>query len=464
MLIQIIEDDKALAELIKTRVEEEGYKTALAYTAKDALAWLENHVPHIMLLDYTLPDMNAKEFIEELIAHQKPVPSFIISTGGGDERIAVDMMKSGARDYIRKDSLFLEMLPALLRKVSGEIETENKLKETEANYRLLAENACDVIWILDLSTMRFRYISPSVEKMRGYTVEEALEQELSSSVCPISFAALKGSLPERLSLYKNGLTDNGFFDEIEQPRKDGSTVWTEATSRIVPNKASGHLEIIGVSRDITQRRVYESKVNTLLSEKDLILKEVHHRIKNNMNTIKSLLSLQAGTLRDEEAVHALDDAQSRIDSMMILYDKLYNSEDFNEISVAEYIPTLVDEIIEHFPNAGNVTIEKNIDPFFLDAKKLQPLGIIINELITNIMKYAFTDKTEGKIFISASMNDNQVFVIIADNGIGMPESVNFGSSTGFGLTLVAGLVKQLRGKIRIERENGTRIILEFRKY
>jgi two-component sensor histidine kinase len=146
---------------------------------------------------------------------------------------------------------------------------------------------------------------------------------------------------------------------------------------------------------------------------------------------------------------------------MILYDKLYRSEDYKEISVMNYLPALIDEIMANFENPGSIIIEKRIGDFPLGAKKLQPLGIIINELLTNIMKYAFADRTEGLITVSAEIEGNRAVFIVADNGTGLPVSIDFEHSTGFGMQLISMLTAQLNGIIRVERENGTKFILEF---
>jgi two-component sensor histidine kinase len=134
-----------------------------------------------------------------------------------------------------------------------------------------------------------------------------------------------------------------------------------------------------------------------------------------------------------------------------------------EISIKEYLFSLIDEIIENFPNSNSVTVEKNIDDFIFDAKRLQSIGIIINELLTNIMKYAFVGKDEGVklIAVSVKKNKNTVSIIIKDNGVGIPVNTNFENSSGFGLTLVRLLTEQVGGTIRIERENGTSVVLEF---
>ncbi len=211
----------------------------------------------------------------------------------------------------------------------------------------------------------------------------------------------------------------------------------------------------------TEQKEAERKISALLDEKELILKEVHHRIKNNMNTIGSLLSLQAGILTEPEAIRALEDAGSRIHSMSLLYDKLYRAADFNELSVREYLSSLVDDVLENFPNGKDVKGEKDLDDFMLDAKRLQTLGIIVSELLTNVMKYAFKGRRNGLVIVSAKEKDGRVVVSVRDDGSGIPESIDIEKPTGFGLQLVHALARQLNGTIRIEREEGTKIAVAF---
>ena len=180
-----------------------------------------------------------------------------------------------------------------------------------------------------------------------------------------------------------------------------------------------------------------------------------------MNTISSLLSLQVQTLKEPLAIDALEDAIARVRSMRILYDKLYCSDNFNELSIKDYLPSLIDEIISNFPNSQIVKVEKSIQDITLDAKHLQPLGIIINELLTNIMKYAFKERASGLISVYATKFKGHVAISVQDDGKSIPESVSFENSTGFGLQLVHALTQQLEGAIRIERENGTKVVLEF---
>jgi len=219
--------------------------------------------------------------------------------------------------------------------------------------------------------------------------------------------------------------------------------------------------ILSVIHDITDRKNAENKIKALLEEKVLILKEVHHRIKNNMNTVNSLLVLQSEFIEEPAAKAALADAGSRVRSMMVLYEKLYLSDNFQYVSATQYISSLIDEIIKNFPNSRSVKIVKRLDDFVLDVNRIQPFGIIINELLTNIMKYAFIGRSDGVITVTASLKNKSLCFILHDNGIGIPESIDFKNSTGFGLLLVEMLAKQLNCSLKIEREDGTKIVMEF---
>jgi two-component sensor histidine kinase len=213
--------------------------------------------------------------------------------------------------------------------------------------------------------------------------------------------------------------------------------------------------------DITDRKHADEVIKSLLAEKELILREVHHRIKNNMNAMTAILSLQARKMEDRAAVAAFEDAGERMQSMQVLYDMLYQSASFSELSIMSYLPTLVDALLPNFPGFESVTVEKRIDDVILDVKHLQPLGLIVNELLTNSMKYAFTDAGGGHIVVSATRAAGRLIVVVQDDGKGLPESVSFENPSGFGLRLVQTFTKQLQGTIRIERGNGTKVILEF---
>jgi len=256
---------------------------------------------------------------------------------------------------------------------------------------------------------------------------------------------------------------NDFNTTFRVLHPDGKVLYLKADAKIIRDTDGKPLRMTGINRDITEEIESEKLMEKMLVEKELILKEVHHRIKNNMNTLNSLLSIQAQTVSEQSARIALEDAGARVQNMSFLYDKLYQSPSFSELSVKDYLPALIDEIIANFPNRKMVVVEKDIKDFMLDAKLLQPLGIIVNELLTNIMKYAFAGRDSGLITVSATNSGGRVVFSTQDNGVGMPESIDFGNSTGFGMILIYNLAKQLKGTIHMERGNGTKTVLEFDK-
>lgn len=203
------------------------------------------------------------------------------------------------------------------------------------------------------------------------------------------------------------------------------------------------------------------EVNVLLEEKEIILKEVHHRIKNNMGTILSLISIQSDESNNPEVQEILQDVYGRIYSMMLLYDKLYNSPSLEFISIREYIDTLIKEIIGIFPNASNVSVNLNIQDFDFPSKKLPSFGIIMNELITNSMKYGFVNKKFGTISISLTKKDSKVSFEYMDDGPGFNLQNLSNHARGFGLQLVRILVKQIKGELKIDTSQGSKFSFDF---
>ncbi len=214
-------------------------------------------------------------------------------------------------------------------------------------------------------------------------------------------------------------------------------------------------------RSFIQQEIADKKIKQQLLEKEIILKEVHHRIKNNFASIGGLLFLQVQSISNPEAISALQDAIGRINSMQVLYEKLLLTDNYVVTSIKLYLDNLIDEIISIFPENPNVTVEKQIVDFQLEPKRLIPIGIIVNELLTNIMKYAFTGGDSDLIQITLKESQGNVTLVIQDNGNGLPEDFDLDTQKGFGLMLVKMLSEQLTGNFSIENNNGTKSTLEF---
>jgi len=382
----------------------------------------------------------------------------------GFEGIAKDItVNKRAEAEIKKQNEKLEMLNEELNAAMRKLETANRelvetsealqekqktLQESEAKYSSYAENAPDGVFVSDKNG-HFIEVNKAASLLTGYTREELLQMSYSD------FITVE-SLETEFAYFKTLSGTGSVIGELCFMHKDGTNRWASLDAVKITDSL-----FIDFIKDITDRKLAEDKIKALIAEKELILKEVHHRVKNFMNNITGLLMMQADSQEDSSVASALGDAISRVKSMSLLYDKLFISHGFPEISVASYLSTLVDEIIANFPNRAKVRVVKRLDDLPLEVNKLQPLGIIVNELITNIMKYAFTGRSDGLIEVSLAMPGNCLRLVIKDNGIGIPEPVSFKNSTGFGMQLVDMLASQIGATIKLEREGGTSFVLEL---
>jgi PAS domain S-box-containing protein len=210
-----------------------------------------------------------------------------------------------------------------------------------------------------------------------------------------------------------------------------------------------------------QRHEAEDKIKKQLSEKETLLKEVHHRIKNNLASVASLLSLQANSVSNPEAESILKEAIGRVKSMRILYDKLLITEGHEDVSVRHYLEDLISLIISTTKEESDFKLEMEIDDIPLDVKKLFPIGVIVNELLTNIIKYAFQNSEAGLVIIKLKQENDKVRLIVQDNGVGLSEDFDVEKSEGFGLMLVKILAEQLGGSLSFTNKQGTKAMIEF---
>jgi two-component sensor histidine kinase len=249
--------------------------------------------------------------------------------------------------------------------------------------------------------------------------------------------------------------DAGANDYLSKPYNPG-----ELRARVEVGRRMVDLEADRNKR-ITALEIHEKRVETLLAEKDILLYEIHHRVKNNMNMIINLLTLQAEELGNNCTSGILRNAVGRIKSMGVLYDRLYRSESLTAISIKEYLVALIKDIITIFPDRYKVELNLDIEDIVIDVQRLSCVGMIVNELVFNSMKYAFNGRERGSISIAAHRTRSGVSIAIEDDGIGMPRIDASRAPDTFGLKLVFGLTEQICGTLSQEPCAGTRFVLEF---
>jgi PAS domain S-box-containing protein len=249
--------------------------------------------------------------------------------------------------------------------------------------------------------------------------------------------------------------------DLRLSRKDGTTFPVLVSRNWIRDERGEIVMSRSTLIDNSLQKEAEARVESLLREKDLILREVHHRVKNNMNSITSLLGIKAEGCKDSCTRAVITEAISQVESMGFMYDRLYRSGLRGEVDLVDYLPGLVGEMLKIFGRGDSIRIGMSIAKARLDAGRLSSLGIIINELITNSVKYAFDGTADPSISVKLDVAGGKLALTYEDNGRGMPPSFASDESEGFGMTLMEGLARQLGGDIRAERSSGARFVLEF---
>jgi len=225
--------------------------------------------------------------------------------------------------------------------------------------------------------------------------------------------------------------------------------------------------IVGFSffvMDISERRKAEDKIKAALKEKELLLKEIHHRVKNNLQVISSLLNLQSRYIKDKEMLGVFKESQNRIKSLSFVHEKLYQSKDLARIDLKDYIKDLVNSLFQSYgTNTGKIALGIDVENIPLGIDYAIPCGLIVNELVSNSLKHAFPKDRKGKIYISFHSDDDKFTLIISDNGIGLPKDLDFRNTETLGLQLVCTLTDQLEGSIKLNKDGGTEFKITFTK-
>ncbi len=345
----------------------------------------------------------------------------------------------------------------LCRDVSGYRAAEDAARQS----RELLERYLDVAAQIVIShdpDGNITLLNDSGHRILGYEPPELVGRNWFDACLPAELREETRRYFERMKESEVGSIKNRVNDVITKSGVRKTILWHNTVFRDDGGRFTG---LFSSGEDITELRRAEENVKALLAEKELILREVHHRIKNNMASMISLLTLQAGNMEDPAAAAALESAASRMEGMVLMYDRLYRSDDFSGLSLRDYLPALVEGIVATHPSGIPVAAETVAEDIVLDAARLQPLGILVNELLTNALKYAFAGRERGRISVSARLRDGLIGITVRDDGVGMPEGMDAAASSGFGLMLTRALAAQLDGTIRIERTGGTSVTLEF---
>lgn len=333
------------------------------------------------------------------------------------------------------------------------------LQESEGKFRTLYEATSDAVMLLD--DREFFDCNLATLEMFGCTHKKQFYGRQPSEFSP----PFQPNGQDSLSLSKQRIaaamqTGSCRFDWVYK-RLDGSEFPAEVLLNAV--EINGQKVIQAVVRDITDRKRDEDKIKASLAEKEVMLKEIHHRVKNNLQVISSLLKLQSRYIQDSRVIEMLKESQNRVRSMALVHEQLYQSEDLSKIDFAGYIQSLAHNLFQAYEvDAEGINLATCIAPCFLSIDTAVPCGLIINELVTNSLKYAFVGQKQGTMKIDFSVGIDRVCVlVVSDSGIGFPKELDYRNARTLGLRLVVSLVKQIRGKIQLLETAGTAFKITF---
>jgi PAS domain S-box-containing protein len=333
---------------------------------------------------------------------------------------------------------------------------EKVLQASETRYRRLFETAQDGILILDAETGQIDDVNPFLINLLGFSREQFLGKKI-----------------WEIGLFKDIVANKDNFEELQRKEyiryedlpletADGRKIAVEFVSNVymVNDKKVIQCNI----RDITERTKMADQIEASLAEKETLLKEIHHRVKNNLQIITSMLNMQIRKTADPPTVVALQDSQNRVRSMALVHEHLYKGTDLSHINLRNYMSALGNGLFQSYEAANRgIRLDIDIRDIYVGINASVPLGLITNELITNSLKYAFKGKKDGKISITATEDPQALTFVVADNGVGMPEGIMLENQTSLGLRLVSLLIGQIHGTVAIDRTEGTKFTFTIPK-
>ena len=486
--VLIVADDRRDCEAAGRALEQSGTACEIASvrSAEEALAQVRARPCDVVLIEHELAGMTGLAALQEMRATGLSVPVVFITAGGGER--AAEALEAGAEHSVVKDAggEYLKLLGVMVRKVQRLwAEAEHKradevLRESEERYKVVFEGSPEGILVADIETKGLRYANPAVCRMLGYTRDELT----SLGVADIHPKDALAHVYSEFAAQARG--EKTLASDIPCLTKDGRIIYADISTRKV--RVDDRECNIGFVTDVTARRQAEAalrkaheelerrvaertadlaRANELLRaslrEKEVLLKEIHHRVKNNLQIVSSLLYLESRQIVDARAAELFRAGRDRVRSMAMIHERLYQSPDLARIDFAEYVRSLGADLLQSYGrSAGQIALRVDVGDVALGIDAAIPCGLIVNELVSNALKHAFPAGRDGEIRIALHPDSaGRLGLAVGDNGTGFPPDVDFRDAGGLGLRLVVALARQLDGTIELSRDGGTQLRVTF---
>lgn len=340
--------------------------------------------------------------------------------------------------------------------------TNIRLKESEHKFKNVLDHSRDVIYQINIGEEKYDYMSSSVKDMLGFTSEEIMEGGpafILERTHPDDIARMRKKIQQ---LESENVEQKLVQDtEFRVRRSDGTYIWVNNKRSLLKDKNGNPASIVGNVRDISVRKRQMEKLDKSLVEKQTLLAEIHHRVKNNLAIVSSLIELQKDEV-EPEVRSSYRDVQSRIKSIALIHEKLYENTIFSEVELAEYLRELAEMISNTYRSKQKqIEIVFKLEDLKVDMTVAVPIGLICNELINNSFKHAFNKTEKGEIIISLRTSGEYAIVEVSDDGDGLPEGFDLNNTGGLGTTLLNVLTQQIEGKLSVKKGGKTSFELLF---
>lgn len=461
--ILIVDDDSDFALSLLDILESRDYQVEMAHSVHQGVEKAKDFDPQVALLDIRLNKGNGLDLLVNL-KKIRPGILCIMMTAYVATETAVEALNEGAYAYLRKPIDVKDLLSTLercfdkIRLETEKYQAEAALQESENMYRTLVENLPQRIFLKNQSSV---YLSCNENFAKDFGVPRLeVHGKTDYDFYPDQFA--KQIIENDKKIIQSGKSSEQ--EEILNIR--GSESYVQIVKTPIKDESGRVNGILGIFWDITNRKQAEDKIMASLKEKEVLLKEIHHRVKNNLQVISSLLNLQSRYIHNAEAQSILEDSRNRVRSMALVHEELYRSENFAEVDFKEYIHHLSLNLFRAYnTDPGKICLEIKVEKVSLAVDMAVPCGLIINELITNSLKHAFPSSYQGKgkVLIQLKMlSEEEVELSVEDNGVGVPQDFNVMTTDSLGMYLVRLLSEeQLQGKLSVEQNKGLRFSIRF---
>ncbi len=346
----------------------------------------------------------------------------------------------------------------VLRQTVNARTRELQVKNLElAKLSLVASETDNAVMIFN-HNLELEWVNTGFVKLTGFTLEDVKKNKGSQLRDLTSNPLVVDHLDECIAEKRS------FIYESELMNKEGRQIWTSSTLTPILNDTGTLTNVVVIDTDITLRKKMEEQIRASLEERGVLLREIHHRVKNNLQIIISLFNLQTHYVQDTNASKALREGQNRIKSMALIHERFYQSDGLSRIDFDDYIRRLTDNLLQTSGiTSGKVVLNIISEKISLDIDTAVPCGLIINEVVSNSLKHAFNDGRKGEILIKFShLNEAEYRLVIADNGVGLAPGFKLEESDSLGIQLIHALTDQIDGRLSVDSSNGVKYTIDFK--